>query len=152
MENTMLKKENGVTTSTQINNEEKEIIQNEDVEHLCWQGCANGYASKCKKIEDKIKKEINEYDFITDGYQIINDEGQVETLVVTKCDNYVNEKEARKKTSIAEKIKLRNALMMAYFDETSIEEAISLQQELINRGELTIKENLDDEKVLTKKL
>ena len=152
MENTMLKKENGVITSTQINNEEKERIQNADVKHLCWEGCANAYVSKCQKIADIIKMELNKYEFITDGYEIINDKGQVETLIVTKCNNYVDEKEARKKLPAANKIKLRNALMMAYFGETSIDDAYALQQELIARGDLIIKENPEEEKTLTKKL
>jgi len=49
-------------------------------------------------------------------------------------------------------MQLKDTLMMSYFGEATIKEACSLQQQLIDRGEITIKEHSDDEKVLIKKI
>lgn len=59
--------------------------------HLCWMNCKNATPNKCSKILDLPKLTIDKYDFITDGYQILDNNDIVDTFVVTKCKNYKRE-------------------------------------------------------------
>ena len=50
--------------------------------------CANGYVSCCEKMADyPVKKDISEYPFITDGFQVyVNNE--LDKFIVTRCHNF----------------------------------------------------------------
>ena len=67
--------------------------------HLCWNDCANAFSTKCPKITDRYKKTIENYGFITDGYQIYNEEGELTCFCVTGCNNYKKEKRKPLKNS-----------------------------------------------------
>lgn len=55
--------------------------------HKCWRDCKNAYPSKCEKVFDLPKENIEKYDFVKYGFQvIINDE--IERFVVVNCKNY----------------------------------------------------------------
>lgn len=64
------------------------VIHDSKQPHLCWNHCQNGYPHKCSKIKDREKKDIIQYPFIQDGYQIKDKEGKVLQFVITKCQNY----------------------------------------------------------------
>ena len=77
--------------------------------HLCF-GCKNGYPSKCPKIFDRfimdnieynkidtynktyedyeMNKIIENYPFIREGFQIINEKGITQSLIVSNCTLY----------------------------------------------------------------
>lgn len=59
--------------------------------HLCM-SCENATVSKCKKIADQYKLHINDYDFVTKGYQVLDEHGRVDKFVVNKCENYSKDK------------------------------------------------------------
>lgn len=59
--------------------------------HLCWESCKYARADKCEKIKDVEKKKINDYDFITSGYQLCDSKSNVKKFVVTGCKNYKKE-------------------------------------------------------------
>lgn len=106
--------------------------------HLCWEGCKNAHPLQCKKITDRIKSRISEYEFITDGYQEIDKAGNIDKFIVSGCKNY--EKESEKILTIEQKErakKAKEALMLHYFDAETIEEAWVIQHDLLVRGELT---------------
>lgn len=72
--------------------------------HLCW-GCKNGYPSKCPKIFDRENTTIDKFKFIKDGYQIVDENGVVQTFVVSKCANFeksidLNKKESKRKSLV----------------------------------------------------
>lgn len=67
-----------------------DFVFDERQEHLCWHSCVNSYPLQCRKVFDGVKRNIDEYDFITDGYQIFDKNGEVEHFVVTGCTNYSN--------------------------------------------------------------
>ena len=104
--------------------------------HLCWMNCKNATPNNCEKIKDKYKKNINQYDFITNGYQVISDEG-VETFVVTKCKNYEEEKKKELTVRETRRIKhLKDNIMMEYFGVDSVKEANAIQKHMINTGQI----------------
>lgn len=92
--------------------------------HLCWENCKNCSPIECQKIADQFKQRIDNYDFITDGYQILDSTGNVDTFVVTDCKNYKYQKnrvltiEEKKR---AQKIKI--GLETSFFDATTLTEA-----------------------------
>lgn len=105
--------------------------------HLCWENCKNATASQCPKIADSVKQKIEDYQFITDGYQIFDENGAMDSFIVTGCKNY--RKEVRKELTPKEKEKIRlakEAIRMLYFDAGSIEEAHVIQAELEEKGQL----------------
>ena len=116
MEEMILKKENGQTTI--INPTKEELKKIKGSCHMCSQSCINACANKCSKIADIKKKSINDYDYITDGYQIYDENDDTEALIVSKCSNY--EKEIRSKKT-AEQIKrlkeLKESLYIYFYDE-----------------------------------
>ena len=67
--------------------------------HLCWENCRNAYCSKCEKIENLPKKTIDEYEFISDGFQLYNlsSEDTMRIFVVAECSNYEFEKREHSK-------------------------------------------------------
>lgn len=66
--------------------------------HLCWEYCSN--LVYCDKIQDRLKKTITKYNFITDGYHMIdvnyNENGKrilkTDCFYVISCKNYVPHK------------------------------------------------------------
>lgn len=136
MEKVILKKENG---KVEVFSANSEIVKNntENCLHLCWENCANACPNKCQKVADIKKEKIDKYDFITDGLQVLNDKGQVDTFIVTNCQNF--EREKPRFTTNQERarlMRLKEAMRMAYFDTETIEEAYIVQAELEARGEL----------------
>ena len=138
MEEIIIIKKNGIVDVVDPNSETIEDFKTKKAVHMCWHNCSNAFTTKCPKIQDEIKKMINEYDFITDGFQIINSKGQIDRFVVTKCLNYIKEKP--KTYTVAEKERLNNikkGLRMAYFDASTLEEAYLIQHQLEQRGDIT---------------
>ena len=86
MKSIVYKKENG---EVRVINADLELIKslNSDYNNPCFT-CNNGYATKCPKMADRANKDIARYDFITDGYQVNNAEGELQNLVVCSCKNY----------------------------------------------------------------
>ncbi|MBQ6546869.1 MAG: hypothetical protein IJL74_02595 [Bacilli bacterium] len=147
MKNEFFAKRNAVTSISraQVVNakaEEREC-------HLCG-NCHNVQPSKCSKVADIYKKNIADYDFITDGYQSFDEFGDCDVLVVEKCNNYVPMAEQkRSKKALLEVKKLREQLACSYFDAPTPEDAYLLQVELYERGHLKINENdLPSQKVI----
>ena len=142
MKNVILKKNDGVVSIMEASPELIKKIKNKDKDnqnniHMCWENCTNAYCDKCEKIADIQKKEINEYDFISDGIQIINKSGEIDTFLVNKCQNY--EKSKPKKLTM-EKIKrlqkIKDGLRIAYFDALTLEEAYITQSDLAERKKI----------------
>ena len=136
----ILKKENGETTileyteelENKLNEEFSELSENKggNAGHLCYD-CTKGYAGECPKITDRRKKSISKYDYVTDGYQIINENNEVEKFVVAKCKEYVYAGKTPPKSS-AERKRLMDSLSMHYFNASSPEEARRIQRELMS--------------------
>lgn len=87
--------------------------------------CANGYVANCEKIADyPRKKDISEYPFVTDGFQVyVNDE--LDKFIVMKCKNY---KKAYQRASLTPqqvgRLNLAKKLMETlYFDAKDLDEA-----------------------------
>ena len=120
-------KENGVyKLSKNILNDIIDIVFEAKQKHLCWENCVNASPDLCPKVTDIVKKRIDEYDFITHGFQIFDEKGRMDKFIVTECENY-------KKTYITEKIdaartrKLKESLMLTYYDTDNIREAIDIR-------------------------
>ena len=132
MSNTILKKENGVVTSLEPTAELLKAIEEGKKCHLCWTTCGKAYANQCPKIADEFKKSIDSYDFITDGIQVIDEKGEVDTFIVEKCNSC---EKSKKPIITGRKAKeLRDALRTAYFGTATTDEAFVLQDELVKRG------------------
>lgn len=87
LDNVALKKVDGKTEHVPVSSLTEEEI-GEKVCHKCWQHCECAKANECDKIYDQYKKTIDEYEFITDGIQIYDNEGRLEKFIVTNCKNY----------------------------------------------------------------
>ena len=114
MKNVILKKENGVVSKL----ENKEYIIDElSQKHLCSKHCNLETFKKCKKVFGN-KKLIDSYDFITDGYQVFNAQGELKIFCVNKCKNCKEDYEAKPtaKEELTARQK-RNELMKAYFGD-----------------------------------
>lgn len=136
MNNVILKKEKGIVTINEINPEKIKKIK--EGYHLCWDSCANAYTNKCPKIRDVRKKTIDAYDFITDGSQIIDSEGEVETFIVSECNRYEKTQIIKKTQEELDRLqKIKEGLRMAYFDTLTVEDAYIVQYELEKRNLLT---------------
>ena len=117
--------------------------------HLCAK-CHNAEPNMCSKIADEHKKDLIDYDFITEGYQTFDESGESDVLVVEKCKNFVPMKNYGKpKKQLAAYKKLKGQLACGYFDVATPDEAYLLQVELFERGHLNInKDYLPSEKTL----
>ena len=105
--------------------------------HMCWEYCENASANKCEKIKDLPKKYINEYPFISDGYQVIDNNGNVASFTVSSCNNYQKVKEREKTAEEKARIrKIKEGLRIAYFETLTLDEAYLKQAELYARGEI----------------
>lgn len=120
---TILKKENGVVRKEKAT--EEEMIKIKEATTLCFD-CSN--LSNCKKVDDKIKLSIDNYDFISDGAQIIDKHGDIESFEVSKCKDFIREKD--RDNSGPPSIEARRKLMMDYFGVNTIEEANELASKL----------------------
>ena len=129
-------RENGVyRLSKRIFSDQIDIVFEKLQKHLCWQNCKYACPSQCEKVADYVKKEIGQYKFITDGYQVIDKSRSVDTFVVTGCLNY--EKEEKRELTEEERIRAKRAkesLRIAYFDAETLDEAYIIQNDLEKRG------------------
>lgn len=104
--------------------------------HLCFD-CENCSPAKCLKVFDVKKRNISNYDFISDGYQIIDKNGEIDSFVVSNCNNFKLEK--RQELTIEKKVELkqkRREFVMAYFGASDMDEALEIREELEKSGNL----------------
>lgn len=123
-------KNNGVyRLSKKVLNDIIDIVFDEKQKHLCWENCANAHPFECDKVTNIIKKRIDKYDFITDGYQIYDEKGKLDKFIVTKCTNYREEKH-REMTpeELASARKAKRSIFMSYYDTDTVEEAKAIQK------------------------
>lgn len=125
MEKRILVKENGITNEISFSKKEVEIIKS-DRTHLCGT-CTYCTPLDCKKVKDAKKQTIDKYDFITEGKEYINENGEVENLVVNECNNYQHYL-PRSKKSIAESNKSKRFLKMMFYNAQDIQDANNTQQ------------------------
>lgn len=133
-------KKDGVSELRDMTNKELKTIgvpTNRKGMNKCWM-CANGTPAKCSKIKANFGDlDIREIDYVTDAFQIINDDG-LDDIIITGCNHYKKVEERKIDSAEKKRVKkIKNALKMAYFDTSSKEEADIKQDELIRRGELT---------------
>lgn len=142
MENIVLKKKEGklevMNMSPAIENE----INSKETVHLCWGNCSetfckNADKSKCAKIKDRRKKTLDKYEFITDGVQTFDKNGNVINFIITGCNKYesAGKKEITKEQAISAK-EAKAGLMTYYFDTGTLEEAQVSQYMQMIRGTL----------------
>lgn len=132
MKKIVLLKENGEIKEVSYS----ELFENVCSVHLCWNECANATPLKCKKIYDKKKQTIDNYEFITDGFQIIKGNNKVDRFHVSGCNYY--EKEPEKEKLTADLIQyyndIKRNIAMLYYDTDTVEEADELQRLQIEKG------------------
>ena len=132
MKKIVLQKENGEVKEFNYS----ELFEEVASTHLCWNACANATPSKCKKVHDEVKQNIDEYDFITDGFQILDENNEIDRFHVSGCSNY--EKEPRKKPLTADKVlyynNMKRNIAMLYYDADSAEAAEEIQRQQIAKG------------------
>ena len=105
--------------------------------HLCWENCKNASPDRCEKVRDYVKRSINDYDFIIDGYQILDNNGDVDTFVVSECSNY--EEQKPKKISSSDELRIRELkenIFMEYFDAETLEEARNIRNHMIKTNQI----------------
>ena len=102
----------------------------DEVRHLC-NSCNNACPNNCDKVLDLPKQTIDNYSFISEGYQILNDDGSVDRFIVIGCKNY--ELNPVREINDSQR-KARNNVKMIYFGANSIEEANLIQRELFDLG------------------
>lgn len=121
-----VKSDNGITELTlRIFNDELWKKLEEKSTMLCWD-CSNGYVSKCSKIRDLKKKNIEDYPFIVSGFQVIKND-EIERFIVTNCKRY---KKATNKNQMTSK-ELRKAkakLAALFYGTETLEEGLKLQE------------------------
>ena len=88
--------------------------------HLCWENCQNARADLCPKIKDKIKKRIEDYKFITDGYQLYDERGNLDQFIVNVCKKYI--KEQPKKLDYCETLQLKKDFITSYYNAENFQE------------------------------
>ncbi len=134
MERVMINKENGEIRK--IYDKELINILRMNTANPC-NYCDCAYADKCQKIADYKEKDIQKYDFITDGYQINDEDGLLEEFTIINCQNFEKD-HLRRKVKTKEELKalreLKNNLKIIYFDACDIKEADEIQRHLISSG------------------
>lgn len=95
---------------------DKEFDKNQEV--LCWD-CSNGYVSKCSKIADVGFGSIEDYDFITEGTQVLQG-NKVKSFSVTRCQNF-ELCDGKPKLSKEEFKKAKESLMLYFYDTDDID-------------------------------
>ena len=143
MKTEIREKRDNVVTNLKYTTELAEMIKQELIEdekcedgqyHLCW-NCKNGCPSKCRKVANRIKKNIEDYPFINSGYQIVDNHGEVMRFIVTKCENFDKDENTPKQASEIARLKLAKEKMKAlYFGAESKDEADVIQHELARRN------------------
>ena len=149
MKNALLKKVNGEVEIINLETtpDGKKEVKGK-IDHLCSK-CDNCYAAKCLKVFDEVKQLISEYDFITDGLQLYDSNGEMKFFYVTECDDY---KEDRKRHSPSTKEEIENlkrireSIKIAYFNAETIEEADQTQFDLFRRKQLSFSSESDKSK------
>ena len=105
--------------------------------HLCWENCKNASPNRCEKVRDYVKRSINDYDFIIDGYQILDNNGDVDTFVVSGCSNYEEQKPKKLSNSDGLRIReLKENIFMEYFDAETLEEARNIRNHMIKTNQI----------------
>ena len=66
--------------------------------HLCMD-CHNAYTEKCSKVHDIYKKDLSEYPYITEGFQVLSPApyNHVMRFVVSECENFDSDENYQKK-------------------------------------------------------
>ncbi len=140
MKNILIKKVNGEIEEINLETtpDGKKEVKGK-IDHLCSK-CDNCYAAKCLKVFDEVKQLISEYDFITDGLQLYDKNGEMKYFYVTECDDYIEDRK-RHKPSTPEEIerlrRIKESIKIAYFDAENIEEADQTQLDLFRRKQLS---------------
>ena len=121
----VVKKENGQVAIVEPTRELVREIRGSY--HMCWD-CANARSDRCSKVRDRNKSEIDTYEYITDGYQIYDKNNEMDTFIVTHCNNFVKDVEKKYTSVEKEKLKkLKEDIMTHYFDAGSVDEAYLIQ-------------------------
>ncbi len=141
----IVKDETGIKES-EISYQDVRKFRSAEDEHMCWRDCECAYANKCPKVADHQKKSIADYDFIKKGYQIYQENGELDTFSVAKCDNYKYKNPFEvKKLSYSYTKWLKEALFTYYFGGENVEEAEMIRYELAERGEIIPKGHMMSE-------
>lgn len=172
MENIKLQKTNGkITVSKIISKKLKEEpavsmkvtqfpkSEKKGVTHMCWGNrdglgvCKHACALECQKVHDERKKSIDQYGFITDGYQTIKSNKKLDKFVVTGCKNY--ESSPNKKLTAEDKARIKvakRAIRTLYFGTETSEDADIEQYMQEARGKIhrVGKKRLSDDSMLAK--
>lgn len=134
MKKIVLQKENGEVREVDYS----ELFENATCDtHLCWKECVNATPLRCEKIYDEKKQRIDQYDFITDGFQVlVGKKNKIDRFHVSGCNNY---EQAEKKEKLpANELKrinnIKRDIAMLYYDAGTIEEADAIQKFQIERG------------------
>lgn len=145
MEKYIIRKINGESKRTSY---KKELLENYNQKpHLCIE-CNNGCPNRCKKVADARKRNINYYEFITQGYQIIsyglNENGEnefiVDKFVVEECNNFKKDPIKTEKQNSNSRAAMTAALKMQYFETETLQEANNAELSLAKRNILRQRE------------
>ena len=138
MEDVILVKKEGQIVFSNIEPLVTKRVTNDKEIHLCWP-CKHARVDECRKVCNRNKRTIDEYEFITDGYQVFDKDGRLVKFVVSGCSNYEEEEKEKKLTAEDKKriASLKQALKTAYFDADSVDDANVKQYFQMIRGELT---------------
>jgi hypothetical protein len=121
-----------------VNDDTAKMVKADCPRTTCFD-CQNARACECEKIDDENYKGIDEYGFITDGYQIYDKNGEIKSFVVSKCNNYKVD-EPRKRATTREELEhlryLKDSIKILYFDAENIDEADQIQEDLRNRHQI----------------
>lgn len=153
MENVILKKKEGKIIAIKLTPSVTQRINNDCELHLCWENCKNAEPNMCKKVADKRKKYLDQYPFVTNGYQVIGEDGKVKQFKVTECANY--EKVEKKPLTAEDKKRIRKAkdgLITQYFNSETTDQAYVTQYMQMINGNLKGAENktLSDKALIDK--
>ena len=152
MEKIVLKKKDGKISVMNYTPSVENKLEDGSLIHICWGNCGaefckNASPNGCQKVSDRYKKAIDQYDFITDGIQVISkrydkakekDVAKVEDFIVTGCRNY--EPIGEKKLTSEDKRRIRSAkesLRTLYFGAGSVDEAYVMQYMEKVHGQIT---------------
>lgn len=130
----MFIKENGEIRVISIDSDNDNEIK-KGIVSPCF-NCEKAYATKCPKVADGLEKSILKYDFITDGCQVNDEKGHLESMVVLKCNNYEQDRK-REKATTKEQIealkRLKESIKILYFGGIDIDEADRIQDHQVKR-------------------
>lgn len=133
----VLIKKDGQTTKMDITPDFEAKIK-EKRGHKCWENCENATVLCCQKIADDVKSPIDKYDFITDGYQIFDEDGKMLCLHIDECENYKKAKPVKLSAEEQRRIKLiREDLRKAFFGTDDLKEAYTTQFAQMRDGRIS---------------